>query len=152
MKIKTAIALILTALLLLQTTGCGTLKLDPSPEDSIAADTRTLAAFKQAFIDAGCTVTHDSNKPMFKIIGAVDAVHFYVKGEDIDVGGVGVARFDDVVKIYQYESPFAVAQAKEKSKTVNIKAWPENGKFIIETSNKDLIKIFEQVALSDNTI
>ena len=141
--IKKIIPIILTSVIVLLLSGCA-LQLEPSTEEAMSKDLRTLENFKQAYIDMGCTVK-EASKPMFKTIGAVDAAMFYVTGDDIKIGEFSVARFDDVVKIYQYESPDAVAQAKEKSKTVKIEDWPENGKFVMETSNDELIKIFEQI-------
>lgn len=88
----------------------------------------TLDSFKQAYENEGVTV--DSNeKPLYDMIKAKDGVIFY--------------QDQKPVKIYEFESENAIKEAKKNNEF--IKEWPENGNFILETSNERAIEIFNSV-------
>ena len=100
-----------------------------APTPSAAQDTRTLDDFKQAFTNAGITLTN-LDTPLYAIIGATDGIMFY--------------NGTSVVKIYEYDSAAALDQA-ESTYATTIKDWPTNGKFLLETSDQASIDVFNSV-------
>lgn len=112
--------LLLSMMMLLSVSllGCGSSK----------KDERTLDDFIKAYTDQGIEVDKEE-KPYFQLVGANDAVIFYLDNSP--------------VKIYQYASEKDLSQAKKDYEI--IKDFVSNGRFLLETSNEDVQKIFENV-------
>lgn len=101
---------------------------NPIVEKESSKSKLTIESFKQAYENEGITV--DSNeKPLYDMIKAKDGVIFY--------------QDQKPVKIYEFESENAIKEAKKNNEF--IKDWPENGNFVLETSNEKAIEIFNSV-------
>lgn len=88
----------------------------------------TMDSIKQAFEEEGITVD-TAEKPLFEMINAKDGIIFYNQ--------------ENVVKIYQFESSKDLKEAKDSNELM--KEWPENGSFILETSDEQAIEIFNNL-------
>ena len=89
---------------------------------------RSLESFQLAFGAEGIT-TDASEKPYFEMIDAKDGIIFY--------------NGNNVVKIYEFTSTEALKAAKEKNEFM--KDWPENERFVLESSDGKAIDIFNNV-------
>lgn len=90
--------------------------------------TLTIESFKQAYENQGINIDLDE-KPLYEMLKAEDGVIFY--------------QDQKPVKIYEFESKKAIKEAKKNNEF--IKDWPENGNFVLETSNENAIEIFNSV-------
>ena len=93
------------------------------------SDKRTLETFTNAFTDAGVVMEGEGDL-LYQMVGAQNGTLFY--------------NGSKVVKIYEYEDEKALQEAvKEYTMMAD---WPQNGKFILETSDEQAIEIFMAVA------
>jgi len=89
------------------------------------ADNRTIDDFKVAYEAAGYEMDKPG-EPVYTLIGAIGGTVFYVDG--------------DKVAIYMYKDAAAIKSAVKNYPL--IEGWPENGKFILESSNNRAIDFF----------
>lgn len=87
----------------------------------------TIDDFISVFSENGIPVDED-NKPFYNLIGASDGITF---------------EHENKVVIYVYDSVKSLNKAKEDYAFT--KAWPSNGRFLLETENQDVIDIFNSV-------
>jgi hypothetical protein len=113
---KKIVMTLLLFTILIGVTGCSSKK-----------DARTLDDFITAFSEQDMSVDKE-NEPFYSLIGATKGVTFVN---------------EDKIVIYEYDSQKDLDKAK-KDYTI-IKDWTTNGRFIIETSNEEAIKIFTDV-------
>ena len=90
-------------------------------------DSRTLDDFTNLYKEAGYEVEM-SDKPMYQLIYAKDAVMFYIG--------------DDVVKIYEYDTKENMEKISKEEDTV-FSNMCVNGRFCMETTNDEYKSIFE---------
>lgn len=98
-----------------------------SETPSDISDERKLETFISAFVEAGIEINVEE-KPMFQLINATDGVVFYMDNSP--------------VKIYEFNSETDMNKSLEE---FNFSEWPTNGRFAIETSKEDAIKIFSDI-------
>jgi thioredoxin-related protein len=88
-------------------------------------DDRSIKDLNDVFLKNDIRIDFNE-KPYYDMIGAKDGVIFYMDNSK--------------VAIYQYESKKDLENAKKEYDY--IKEWESNGKFLIETSNPEALKIF----------
>ena len=89
------------------------------------ADERTLETFKNAYKEAGIVLKNE-DVPFFRLIGAENGTIFYID--------------EQKVAIYEFKTE------KSLKRNFFISNWPSNGRFSLETSNEEAIRIFNSVA------
>lgn len=88
----------------------------------------TLDIIKQAYTDNGYSVTDE--KPMFQMIKASNGIIFY-------------ATDGTPVKIYEYKSVKEIENFKKEIPL--LENFKQNGRFLLEASDSDIIEIFESI-------
>ncbi|MCR8656861.1 hypothetical protein [Paenibacillus endoradicis] len=97
---------------------------EPSTAD---VDERKLQFIIDSYVETGTNVDAEE-KPMFRLINAMDGVVFYMDNSP--------------VKIYEFNSEADLKKALAEFKFTE---WPTNGKFAIETKDEEAIRIFKQI-------
>ena len=113
---KSLISILLSIVIVVSLVGCSSKK-----------DERTMDDFIKAFSNEGIKVDEEMTT-LYQIIGASNGVNFIS---------------DDKIAVYEYNS----VKELEKLKKSNglIKKWESNGRFLLESTNKEAIDIFNSV-------